>query len=111
MPTKCVEIKANLKNSFPTYRLCPNSEFSTGQWMLAITSICCEAIAEDINSFCTVSSNFCVSERYSASGQVEIYQQPLTTIYVNLKKNKSINRFTSPGTKIKLSMVNNSLKP
>lgn len=95
---KYVQCIGNLKENNVIYKLCPTNEFSTGVWQMAISCFCCET-EEDINEFCNISSNSCVGQRISSSGQVETYEQPLGTVYLNLKKattKKSINRFSFP---------------
>jgi len=93
-PLKVVQIQGNLKDNNFTYRLCPNTEFSSGIWQCALSSVCCEAQV-DINTFCNISSNFSVNKHFSQKGELETYAQPLATIHMNLKRNatnKSINR-------------------
>lgn len=96
---KCVQIKANLKNENPAYRLCPNTEFSNGSWVMAISTVACESVKE-LFMFCNISTNFSVSQRYSKNGQLEMYQQPLTTFLLKVNKQtpKVFNRLTYPGT-------------
>ncbi|MBM3937457.1 MAG: hypothetical protein FJ333_02220 [Sphingomonadales bacterium] len=95
-PSKLVQVTGNLSKNNVQYRLCPNTEFSKGVWQMAISVICIEANVE-INQFCTFSSSFSVNKQYSREGETHTVQQPISTIYVNLKKgSKSINRFSFP---------------
>jgi len=91
---KLVQIKGNLAQQNFSYRLCPNTEFSTGTWQMALQSVGYETKV-DINQFCNITSNFSVSKHFSESGIAENYEQPLATVHINLKKNginKSIVR-------------------
>lgn len=91
---KNISITGNVRRNL-TYRLCPNTEFSIGNWQIGLTTICTEAL-QDINAFVNITSNVSVSEKYK-SGNIVTYEQPLNTIYLNLKKNaKAINRFSTP---------------
>lgn len=93
---KSVQIKGNISTGKLTYKLCPSNEFSLGTWQVAISTICLES-AVDASQFFTFTSNFCVSQRYSQQGVIESYQQPLATIYVNVKAQaKTMNRFSFP---------------
>jgi len=94
-PIKAVQIKGNLKNDRLSYRLCPNTEFSTGRWNTAVTSICCDC-KEDINFFCTISSNFSVNTKYNELNDIVTYQQPLFTSLMKAEKNGKIILTANP---------------
>jgi len=97
-PIKISQCSGNLKNKDIVYKLCPSSEFAIGTWRIAISTLCCEA-NEDIYDFCTVTSSSSCAKRYSSEGILEIYEQPMCTVFLNLKTNgskKSINRFSYP---------------
>jgi len=92
MNTKIVSITGNISTGL-SYTLCPNTEFSIGTWQLAISAVCVEAL-QDTNTFTSITCSASVNQKY-VNGNVTIYEQPLNTIHLNLKKNsKSINRFT-----------------
>jgi len=95
---KCIPVVGNISARTLTYRLCPNTEFSNGKWQMAISVVCLESqVDTDLYLFCTISSSFSVAIRYSKNGATEVYEQPLVTFQLNLKKNtKSINRFSFP---------------
>lgn len=94
--TKCVSVSGNLKQNNISYKLCPNTEFSTGKWQISISVVCLEA-KEDINTFCSITSNFSVENRFSSKGELESYEQPLVTFQINLRKSgKSVQRFSNP---------------
>lgn len=91
---KVVNLIGNIKDNL-TYRLCPNTEFSTGSWQIALSAICAEA-REDINTFVNITSSVSVSQKYT-NGEIAVYEQPLNTVYLSLRKTgKSINRFSDP---------------
>lgn len=91
---KSINITGNIANGL-TYKLCPSSEFSTGHWQVAVANICIDT-SEDINVFCTISTNFSINKRYSDTQQIEAYEQPLNSLHFNLKKAnpRAMNRFT-----------------
>lgn len=94
-PLKCVSISGESIRDL-RYRLCPNTEFSDGEWQIALSAVCIKA-EEELNFFCSVNSNFSVDKRYSKDGEIQIYQQPLNTWLVLLKKDgQSVNRFSYP---------------
>lgn len=91
---KIVSVTGNIKDGV-IYRLCPNTEFSIGSWQIAISTISADA-SQDINSIVNITSSVSVNQKYK-DGKVTIYEQPLNSVYLNLRKNsKSINRFTFP---------------
>lgn len=83
--SKVVQIKGNLSQKNIKYQLCPSTEFATGFWNVTILSICCETNAEvEIDTFCSVSTNFCVAQRFSNQGIVEAFEEPLATFHLKL---------------------------
>lgn len=91
---KVVNLIGNISNDL-NYKLCPSTEFSTGHWQIAISTLCVEA-SQDINSFVNITSSACVNQRFD-KGEVKVYEQPLITVHLNLRnKSKSINRFSYP---------------
>lgn len=84
---KSIVVSGNLKNLKLGYRLCPSTEFSAGLWNVTVSSLCCEARV-DIDAFCTITSNFCVSKKYSSNGQVETYQEPFGTFHIQVRSGK-----------------------
>lgn len=93
---KSVQITGHLPRDTLYYRLCPNNEFSSGTWQMAISTIACEP-SVDFSKFITVTSNFCVNQRYNNQSSIENYEQPLATICLNAKAaTKVLNRFSFP---------------
>lgn len=75
---KTVVITGNLKSHPLSYRIV-NEEFSdygSGVWVFGITGAALKA-KEDINVCTHLTSNFIVSQRYSKSGAIETYEEPL----------------------------------
>jgi len=94
-PHKSILLSGNLKTKPVEYRLCPNTEFSFGQWQIALCGLFFELKSEDINLnvFCTVSTNASVQDRFSKYGDVETYQQPFITVHLKLNKDTSKTSF------------------
>lgn len=97
MAMKVVNISGTItqNSNLLRYRLCPSTEFSVGQWQMAISTLCVHA-NQDINAFLAVTSNASVSQKY-INFQPSDYQQPLNVVYINLKQGtRSLNRFSYP---------------
>jgi len=69
----------------------------SGRWEMALHTLCCQS-EETIDSFCTVSTNFSVAQRYSKNGEAETYQQPLLSFQLKTKSTspKTYNRVSDP---------------
>jgi len=93
-PIKSIQLRGNLMHEI-SYKLCPNTEFSSGNWQIAVTNACID-LNEDLDFFCTISSNFCVNHRYDQSGAIETYEQPLFTFLLNGKRLTKVFHSTSP---------------
>lgn len=105
---KCVQLFGNLKSEKIIYKLCPNTEFSNGDWEISVSSLCVSSAVEESN-FWTISCNFSVNKKISHKGEFEIYEQPLATVFINLKAgNKSINRFSYP-LWLKINRISDSI--
>lgn len=93
---KSVSIKGNLNHKV-SYNLCPTDEFSTGQWLIGISSIAYQS-SESLNICCEVTSNFTVGKKFSKNLQVEDYEEPLATFFIDTSKNlrriRQINQST-----------------
>jgi len=77
-PIKAVQIKGNL-----------------GRWNIAVTTVCFDC-KENINFFCTISSNFCVNTKFNEVGDIVTYQQPLLTSLMNTKKDGKLILRSNP---------------
>ena len=85
---KCVQIQANWMSEKLCYKLCPSTEFSSGRWQIAISSVCCEEQTTEINNFVNFTTNFSVNEQYSTKGERQLYEQPLAVCYIKLRKTR-----------------------
>ena len=85
---KCVQIQANWMSEKLCYKLCPSTEFSSGRWQIAISSVCCEEQTTEINNFVNFTTNFSVNEQYSTKGERQLYEQPLAFCYIKLRKTR-----------------------
>ena len=76
---KSVLLKGNFKEKPLSYRLCPNSEFSSGAWNLSISSISYACDDKNFKSTCSITCNFVRGQKLSqAEDSVLTYQMPLT---------------------------------
>lgn len=74
---KSILLKGNLTAPL-NYRLCPNTEFSSGAWNLSIAAISYSCEDANFKTICSLSCNFVRGQKYSASeGSTISYQMPL----------------------------------
>ena len=86
-PIKSVLIKGILNSPNESdkliYKLCPVTEFSEGLWNLSIVSLFYNCrITTNVKDFYSVSCNLVKAQKFSSQNEVESYEQPLTTFYL-----------------------------
>jgi hypothetical protein len=85
-PIKSVIIKGKIKEKL-VYKLCPSTEFSKGVWNLCVVSVSYSANG-NLKDIFTISCNVVKSQKFSASNEIDIYDQELTSFVLDssLKK-------------------------
>ena len=95
-PMKSVLIKGILNSVNESdkllYKLCPITEFSDGHWNLCVVSLFYNCRTTNIKDYFSVSCNLVKAQKFSNENEVESYQEPLVTFYLestatNSKKN------------------------
>jgi hypothetical protein len=86
---KSVLIKGKIKDKL-VYDLCPSTEFSEGIWNLCLVSLSYSTnINENIKDIFSISCNVAKSQKFTATKEIETYNQPLNSFLLDssLKKN------------------------
>jgi hypothetical protein len=110
---KSICLKGNILNGPLSYRPYPVTEFSSGKWSLAVSSISYESSA--VLSFtCAITSNFSTSVKRTSKNEIKVYEMPLAVFHLKTATTapRSVFRFSpiyhpmnSIGDELRISFV------